>query len=196
MTVQRHSISFSRLHVKVDHGCITALAPRKDPNHYQIGVSIGLVSRKKVVTTEASDTGWGGLCKGRPTSGSCLSTEKWLHINCLEIMVVFLALKTFLPDLIVHLILVWSENMAVVFYKHHHGGLRSRPLYRLARLLLWSQCKLFSLRVVHVLGRLNQGADIKPIWSIFHKAKVDFFSSKGNSHCPIFFTKNMDALAH
>ncbi len=30
----------------------------------------------------------------------------------------------------------------------------------------------------------------------FGRARVDLFASKDNSHCPIFFTKSMDALAH
>ncbi|KAI2646583.1 hypothetical protein H4Q32_028957 [Labeo rohita] len=44
---------------------------------------------------------------------------------------------------------------------HHQGGLRSRPLYKLAhQILVWSQDKLLSLRAVHVPGHLNMGADI------------------------------------
>ncbi len=34
------------------------------------------------------------------------------------------------------------------------------------------------------------------IWEIFGKAWVDLFASKDNSHCPIFFTRSTDALAH
>lgn len=75
--------------VKVDHGCIKALASWKDPGWYQTGVDMGLVSRRKVVTTDASNWGWGALCKGRPASDSWSSTEQRLHINCLEMMVLF-----------------------------------------------------------------------------------------------------------
>ncbi len=63
-------------------------------------------------------------------------------------------------------------------------------------------------------GKMNQGADIlsrnnvfseewtlhplavQRIWEIFGKARVDLFASKDNSHCPIFFTRSMDALTH
>ncbi len=34
------------------------------------------------------------------------------------------------------------------------------------------------------------------MWEIFGKARVDLFASKDNSHCPIFFTRSTDALAH
>ncbi len=37
---------------------------------------------------------------------------------------------------------------------------------------------------------------VQRIWEIFGKARVDLFASKDNSHCPIFFIRSMDALAH
>ncbi len=37
---------------------------------------------------------------------------------------------------------------------------------------------------------------VQRIWEIFGKARVDLFASKDNSHCPIFFTRSTDALAH
>ncbi len=63
-------------------------------------------------------------------------------------------------------------------------------------------------------GKMNQGADmlsrynvsseewtlhplaVQRIWKVFGRARVDLFASKDNSHCPIFFTKSTDALAH
>ncbi len=34
------------------------------------------------------------------------------------------------------------------------------------------------------------------MWEVFGRARVDLFASKDNSHCPIFFTKFTDAMAH
>ncbi len=63
-------------------------------------------------------------------------------------------------------------------------------------------------------GQINQGADmlsrnnisleewtlhrltVQKILEIFCEARVDLFASKDNSHCPIFFTRSTDALAH
>lgn len=54
-----------------------------------------------------------------------------------------------------------SDNVTVVDYINHQGGLRSRPLYKLARhLLLWAQHNLWSVKAFHMLGILNQGADM------------------------------------
>ncbi len=50
------------------------------------------------------------------------------HINYLEILAVFLALKNFLADLRGHHILIHSDNTSVVSYINHQGGLWSRPL--------------------------------------------------------------------
>lgn len=79
--------------------CVTAVAHWKDPHLYQTGVQLGLTSRKKVVTTDASNLGWGALSEVRPAFGSWSSLEQCLHINCLEMMA-FLAFKTLLPALV------------------------------------------------------------------------------------------------
>ncbi len=69
-------------------------------------------------------------------------------------------------------------------------------------------------RAAHLPGRLNQGADmlsrsnvpseewmlhpqvVQKIWKTFGKAEVDLFASKDNSHCPTYYSKDRDALAH
>ncbi|KAI2664372.1 hypothetical protein H4Q32_002562 [Labeo rohita] len=37
---------------------------------------------------------------------------------------------------------------------------------------------------------------VKKIWEIFGKAEVILFASEDNSHCPIYYSKDRDALAH
>ncbi len=82
------------------------------------------------------------------------------HINCLELLAVWLALRRFRTLLHEKHILVRSDNTATVAYINHQGGLRSRRMSQLARhLLLWSQKHLRSLRAVHVPGELNRAAD-------------------------------------
>ncbi len=126
------------------------------------------------------------------------------HINCLEMLAVFRALKHFLTDLRDRHVLVHTDNTVVVFYINHQGGLRSRPLYKLAhQILVWSQDMLLSLRAVHIPGHLNMGADIlsrqgprpeewmlhpevvKQIWRVFGQAQVDLFTTRQTSHCPL-----------
>ncbi len=57
--------------------------------------------------------------------------------------------------------LVHSDNTSLVSYLNHMGGLRSRPLCKLAcQILLWSQGKLLSFRAAYIPGANNIGADI------------------------------------
>ncbi len=122
-------------------------------------------------------------------------------------LAVFLALKNFLADLRGHHVLVRSDNTSVVSYINHQGGLRSRPLCKLAcQILLWSQGKLLSLRATYIPGVHNIGTDIlsrqglRPgewrlhpevvelIWKKFGQAQVDLFASRETSHCPLWFS--------
>ncbi|KAI2657541.1 hypothetical protein H4Q32_008891 [Labeo rohita] len=136
-----------------------------------------------------------------PARGLWSSSHLTWHINCLEMLAMFRALKHFLPDLIGRHVLVRTDNTAVVYYINHQRGLRSRPIYKLVhQILVWSQDKLLSLRAIHVPGHLNMGADIlsrqgprpgewmlhpevvKQIWRVFGQAQVDLFATQENLH--------------
>ncbi len=190
-----------RLHIRVNQACVTALTPWKNPRWMEMGVAMGLVHTRKVVTTDASNTGWGALCEGKPTFGHWSKTESGFHINCLEMLAVCRACQFFLPDLIGRHVLIRSDNMSVVSYINHQGGVSSKRLFILAeRLLEWAQLNLRSLRAAHLPGRLNQGADmlsrsnvpseewmlhpqvVQKIWKTFGKAVVD--NSSGYSSRP------------
>ncbi len=67
-----------------------------NPSLFLLGVELGLTSRRKVVTTDASNSGWATLYEGNLAFDSRSIHDQRLHINCLEMMAVCLALKTFL----------------------------------------------------------------------------------------------------
>ncbi len=52
-----------RLHIRVNQACVTALTPWKNPQWMEKGVAMGLVHTRKVVTTDASNIGWGGAVR-------------------------------------------------------------------------------------------------------------------------------------
>ncbi len=142
------------------------------------------------------------------------------HINCLELLAVWLALRRFKTLLHEKHVLVRTDNTATVAYIDHQGSLRSRCMSQLAHhFLLWSQKHLRSLRAVHISGELNRAADershqpalprewrlhpevLQLIWRRFGHAQVDLFASLDTSHCQLFFslsegTLGTDALAH
>ncbi len=163
--------------------------------------------------------GLGGHVQRARSRGLWTGPQLQWHINCLELLAVWLALRRFRTLLHEKHILVRSDNTATVAYINHQGGLRSRRMSQLARhLLLWSQKHLRSLRAVHVPGELNRAADelsrqhalpgewrlhpevLQLIWRRFGDAQVDLFASPDTSHCQLFFslsegTLGTDALA-
>ncbi len=193
--------------IKVTRRCLRALDMWRKPWFLSQGPVLGAPCRRETLATDASLTGWGAVMSGRPARGLWSGRHLTWHINCLEMLAVFRALKHFLPDLRDRHVLVRTDNTAVVFYINHQGGLRSRPLYKLAhQILVWSQDKLLSLRAVHIPGYLNVGADIlsrqgprpgewmlhpevvKQIWRVFGQAQVDLFATRQTSHCPLWFS--------
>ncbi len=112
----------------------------------QMGIHLGLSSKKKVVMTDASNSGWGTLYEGRPASENDGSFSGPENLP--------------LSPTGGHHILVCSENMTVMAFINHKGGLRSWPLYKMVKhLFLWAQCNLRSLRAVRMLGIMNQVED-------------------------------------
>ncbi len=83
--------------------------------------------------TDATLTGWGAVCQGRPAHGTWTEEQRGWHINRLELLAFFLALHNFSRLLNGRHVLVRMDNTTVVLYLNHQGGLSSRPLCRLAR---------------------------------------------------------------
>ncbi len=96
-------------------------------------VPLEQVSRHVVVSTDASATGWGAMCNGHAAAGLWTGPQLQWHINCLELLAVWLALRRFRTLLHEKHILVRSDNTATVAYINHQGGLRSRRMSQLAR---------------------------------------------------------------
>ncbi len=193
--------------IKVTRRCLRALDMWRKPWFLSQGPVLGAPCRRVTLATDASLTGWGAVMSGHPARGLWSGHHLTWHINCLEMLAVFRALKHFLPDLRNHNVLVRTDNTAVVSYINHQGGLRSRPLCKLAhQILVWSQDKFLSLRAVYIPGHLNVGADIlsrqgprpgewrlhpemvKQIWRVFGQAQVDLFATHQTSHCPLWYS--------
>ncbi|KAL0172117.1 hypothetical protein M9458_032428, partial [Cirrhinus mrigala] len=82
------------------------------------------------------------------------------------------------------------DNTAVVYYINHQGGLRSRPLYKLAhQILVWSQEKLLSLRAVRMDASPRSGeADLESVrssasGSLCYEGECSISSSSPGTGC-------------
>ncbi|KAI2643984.1 enzymatic polyprotein [Labeo rohita] len=108
--------------IKVTRLCLRALDMWKKPWFLSQGPVLGAPCRRVTLATDASLTGWGAVMSGHSARGLWSGCHLTWHINCLEMLAVFRALKQFLPDLIGRHVLVRTDNTAVVYYINHQGG--------------------------------------------------------------------------
>ncbi|ROL51349.1 Transposon Ty3-G Gag-Pol polyprotein [Anabarilius grahami] len=85
--------------IKVTRRCLRALVMCKKPWFLSQGPVLGTSRRRVMLTTDASLTGWGAIMSGRSAQGLWEDHQLSWHINRLEMMAVFFAVKYFLPDL-------------------------------------------------------------------------------------------------
>ncbi|KAL0147294.1 hypothetical protein M9458_057396 [Cirrhinus mrigala] len=124
--------------IKVTRRCLRALDMWRRPWFLSQGPVLGAPCRRVTLATDASLTGWGAVMSGHPARGLWSGHQLTWHINCLEMLAVFRALKHFLPDLRDRHVLVRTDNTAVVSYINHQGG--ETPLAE-SSLRAWvSQC--------------------------------------------------------
>lgn len=217
----RHAHRHKRLHVS-SH-CLDSLSQWRDRSWVLTGVPLGsLPSRREVVHTDASPTGWGATCRGQVAQGQWSPALSGAHINVLELMAVRLALSHFLPVLQDRHVMVRSDSTMVVHHINHSGGTRSpRLVFMTHQLLSWAAPRILSLRAMHIPGTRNAVADflsrqrvqpgewrlhpevVEHIWEMFTRAEVDLFASRDTTHCPLWFSLadgsgplGQDALVH
>ena len=88
-----------------------------------------------VLESDAFRNGWGAQCMETSTVGAWSFTEAQFHINYLELLAVFLALKTFVNNQ-KGLILLKMDNVSAVMYINKKGGTHSTQWCNLA-LQIW-----------------------------------------------------------
>ena len=112
------------------------------------------------IFTDASKEGWGAYLNKHTATGTWSLPESKLHINYLELKVVFLALKEFQDLCSDKIVLLAIDNTTVVSYIHNQGSMRSGSLCALLwRILIWCARKLVTLKARHIPGMLNVVAD-------------------------------------
>ena len=207
--------------VYVTTACARTLQPWRRAALLSQGVRVGMVSSLKVITTDASLTGWGAVHEGMSAKGTWSPAFRTKHINYLELMAVLLALKRFEPFVKDCHVLVRTDNTATKYYINKQGGLASLELDALAReLALWCDSRLKSIRASHLAGLQNNGADLlsrgryyyddwslhpgvaEQIFNRYGRPQVDLFASEENAKCSRFFSirgtapLGLEALAH
>ena len=96
-------------------------------------------SMQQPITSNASLSGWGALCKETYTGSTWSEQEPTMHINSLELLEATLALKTFLKDTSGPLVLLQLDNPTAVAYINNMGGMVSAQLTEVVKeLWMWS----------------------------------------------------------
>ena len=94
---------------------------------------------KLIITTDASLAGWGAVCEGVKIGGRWSETETQYHINVLELLAVFYALKSFCKNKSNMHIGLRIDNTCAIAHIQNKGGIRSKESNDLA-VKIWSWC--------------------------------------------------------
>ena len=126
----------------------------------EMGTTILPQTPALVLESDTSNLGWGATNGQDKTGGLWSLQEKTHHINYLELLAMFLAIKTFAKDLNHCTILCKSDNVTAVTYLNQRGGAHSEPLCDLA-LEIWDWCLTRGITAIaeHLPGSDNLTAD-------------------------------------
>ena len=150
----------------------------------------------KIIISDASTTGWGAICNNTPTGGRWSFEEMKFHINYLELLAIFYALKSFCKDDSNMHIQVRTDSTTAKFYVQNFGGIRSENCNLLAKKIwLWAMSKHIWLSATHIPGSENK-ADFESrhysdnvewmlnknaaqnIMSLWDRPEIDMFASR------------------
>lgn len=167
------------------------------------------------IFTDASLTGWGTVCDDIRTHGFWSLKDKKNHINYLELLAVFHALRCFASNLKDCEILLRVDNSTALAYINRMGSIRFPHLSDLAR-RIWDWCadRNIFIYAAYIPSAQNFEADaesrivseetewtiedtyFRRIESHFGRFDIDLFASSINTKCPCFISWIPDPLAY
>ena len=119
------------------------------------------------IKSDASKLGWGAVMASQSIGGRWTAAESLMHINYLELLASYFALKAFGITLTHCHIQLQLDNTTAVAYVNHMGGMQSSDLNDLT-IKLWQWCIEHSIWIsaVHIAGTSNTVADTRS--RVFH----------------------------
>lgn len=169
---------------------------------------------KLEIFSDASLTEWGAVCNGLRTHGFWSSVDKSYHINYLELLAVFYALRCFASHLKNCEILLRIDNSTAAAYINRKGSVKFPYLSNLTR-RNWEWCAERNLFIYasYIPSVQNFVADTESriisedtewslaqdffntIESYYGKFEIDLFASAINTKCRCFVSWFPDPLA-
>jgi hypothetical protein len=158
------------------------------------GVEFPPKKHSVMVTTDASLTAWGAHCKSHKVQGKWNPHQRTLHINILELLAVWNALKAFLHLVQNRTVLIQTDNTSVLHYINNSGGTKSVLLCQMTwDMLHWCLKHKVELKAVHIPGKDNHLADkLSRIWPT---PTIDLFASFQNTKLNRFCALRYHPLA-
>jgi ribonuclease HI len=156
-----------------------------------------------MLTTDASLEAWGAHMGEHKVQGRWAQVQRSWHINLLEMLAVFKALKAFqIKDMSV---LVQTDNTTVISYINKSGGTRSPQLCQITwEMFSWCMQQKVSLQSVHIPGVSNLLADklsrqmysptewelnnqvVQKLFLVWGMPEIDLFATQDNKKLPQF----------
>ena len=112
-----------------------------------------------IIRSDASLTGWGGVYESQSTGGRWSAEENSYHINQLELLAVYLTLKSFCSNASCVHIHAQIDNTTAVTYINKMGGMKENLNDLTREILLWCINRNIWLTAAHLPGSENCEAD-------------------------------------
>ena len=150
-----------------------------------------------ILTTDASNTGWGAVQGTQKTGGLWDLEEQAFHINYLELKAVLLGLKSLCTTIYNKHIRIQSDNTTTVAYVNAMGGIKSADCNDLAK-QIWQWCREREiwLSACHIPGSTNVDADTESRntnssteWSLHSDVFADINKMWGPFHVDLFASR-------
>ena len=136
-----------------------------------------------MIRSDASETGWGAACGGATTGGNWSNEEALNHINYLELLAAWFALRCFAKELSNIHIKLEIDNTTALAYVGNMGG-RLFQMNTLAReIWIWCKSRNIYLSVAYIASEDNTDAEI------------DLFASRLNKQLDCYVSWKPDPFA-
>ena len=123
---------------------------------------LSIEATTSTLTTDASKLSWGAVFCKQSTGGLWSPSERQDHINKLELLAVFLGLKTFCHSQRDCHIRLMIDNTTAVAVINHMGTSHSDPLNKLTKeIWLWCISGNIWISAAHIAGKCNIQADLE-----------------------------------
>lgn len=166
------------------------------------------------IQTDASLSGWGAVFDLEKIGGRWSEYEQEKHINYLEMLAIWFALKSFKDKVYNKHVKILSDNSTAVSYINNMGGCKSQDCNQIAKeIWIWCIGNKTWISCTHIPGKSNVDADFmsrnfndqlewklsenifKSLVSLWGEPVIDLFASRMNNQLQCYCSWKADPFA-